>query len=67
MKLSQTLLMDVPSHLTPYPGPYGTSMSSLTPGRDKEDRKSLDMVADIIQILIKPPIKKTKLLPKPVV
>jgi len=44
MKLSQTLLMDVPSHLTPSPGPSGMSMSSKTPGRDLEDRWSLDMV-----------------------
>jgi len=28
MKLSQKLLMDVSSHLTPYPGPSGISMSS---------------------------------------
>ena len=37
--------MEVPSHLTP--GPSGMSMSSLTPGRDLEDIKCFDMVADL--------------------
>ena len=44
MKLSQKLLMDVSSHLKPYPGPSGMSMTSKTPGRDLEERWSLDMV-----------------------
>ena len=33
-------------HLTPSPGPSGMSMSSKTPGKDLEDRWSLDMVPD---------------------
>ena len=47
MKLSQMPLMDVTSSLTPSPGQSGMSMSSKTPGRDLEDRWSLDMVSDV--------------------
>ena len=47
MKLSQKLQMDVSSYLAPSPGPSGMSMSSKTPGRDLEDRGSLDMVPDV--------------------
>ena len=47
MKLSQKLLIDVSSHLTPSPGPSGMSVSSKTPGRDLEDRWRLDMVPDV--------------------
>ena len=47
MKLSQKLLMYVPSHLTSSPGPSGISMSSLTPERDLEDIWSLDMIPDV--------------------
>ena len=45
MKLSDKLLKDYPYHLTPIPGSSGTSMSSKTPGRDLEDRWSLDIVS----------------------
>ena len=47
MKLSQRLLMDVPSHLTPSWGLSGMSMSSQTPGGDLEDMWSLDMIPDV--------------------
>ena len=47
MKLSQTLMMDVPSNLTPSPGPPGMSMSSETPGRDLEDRLSLNILPKV--------------------
>ena len=46
MKLSQKLLKDDPYHMTPPPGSSGTSTSSKTPGRDLEDRWSLDKVSD---------------------
>ena len=46
MKLSQTLLLDVPSHLIPSLVPSGMSMSSSNPERDLEDGCSLDMVPD---------------------
>ena len=65
MKLSQTHLMDVPSHLTPCPGPSGMSISSLSFERDLENRKSLEIVW--CQILMKLPINKTKHLLKPLV
>jgi len=47
MKLSQKLLMDVLSLLTPSPGSSGISMSSETLGRDLEYRCSIDMVPDV--------------------
>jgi len=47
MKLSETLVMNVPSHLIPSQGQSGISMSSQNLGRDMEDWKSLDMVDDI--------------------
>ena len=47
MKFSDKLLKDDPYHLTPPPGLSGTSMSSKTPGRDLEDRWSLDRVSDV--------------------
>ena len=47
MKLTDKLLRDDPCHLTPLPGSSGTSMSSKTPGRDLEDRWSLDRVSDV--------------------
>ena len=47
MKLSDKLLKEDPYHLTPPPGSSGTSTSSKTPGRDLEDRWSLDRVCDI--------------------
>ena len=47
MKLSQKLLNDDPYHMTPPPGSSGTSTSSKTPGRDLQDRWSLDRVSDV--------------------
>ena len=47
MKLSGKLLYDVLIHLRPSPGASGTSMSSKTPGRDLEDRWSLDRLPDV--------------------
>jgi len=47
MKLSQKLLKYDPYHMTPPPGSSGTSTSSKTPGRDLEDRWSLDRVCDV--------------------
>ena len=38
---------DAPIGLTPSQGPSGTSMSTKTPGRDFEDRWSLDMDPDV--------------------
>ena len=46
-KLLQKLPKDAFSYLTPSPGSSGTSMSSKTPGRDLEDRWSLDWVSDV--------------------
>ena len=46
-KLSQKLLKYDPYHMTPPPGSSGTSTSSKTPGRDLEDRWSLDRVSDV--------------------
>ena len=47
MKLSVKLPMDIMSTLTSSPVPSRTSMSSKTPGRDLEDRWSLDEVPDV--------------------
>ena len=47
MKLSVKLLMDITSTLTPSQAPSRTSISSKTPGRDLEDRWSLDEVPDV--------------------
>ena len=47
MKLSVELLMDIMSTLTISPVPSRTSMSSKTPGRDLEDRWSLDEVPTV--------------------
>ena len=47
IKLSQKLLKGDPYHLTLPPGSSGTSMSSMTPGRDLKDRWSLDKVSDV--------------------
>ena len=47
MKLSQKLLNDDPYHMTPPPCSSRTSTSSKTPGRDLEDRWSLDRVCDV--------------------
>jgi len=47
IKLSEKLLKYDPYHMTPPPGSSGTSMSSKTPGRDLEDRWSLDRVCDV--------------------
>ena len=44
MKLSQKLLKGDPYHLTPTPGSSGPSIFPMTPGRDLEDRWSLDKV-----------------------
>ena len=52
MKKSQKLPKNAPSDLTPSPISSGTSMSSITPGRDLENRWSLDWVHDV-QILWK--------------
>ena len=46
MKLSVKLLMDIMSTLTPSPVQSRISMSSKTPGRDLEERCSLDEVLD---------------------
>ena len=47
MKLSVKLPVGVPNNLTPSPTRSGTSMSSKTPGRDLEDRLSLDKVPKV--------------------
>ena len=47
VKISGKLLYDCLSHPGPSPGASGTSMSSKTPGRDLEDRWSLDRVPDV--------------------
>ena len=47
MKLSQKLLKDDPYHLTQTADSSGTSMSSKTPGKDLEERGSLDKVSDV--------------------
>ena len=47
MKLSIKLPMDIMSTLTSSPAPSRTSTSSKTPGRDLEDRWSLDEVPDV--------------------
>jgi len=47
MKLSQKLLKYDTYHLKPTPGSSGTAMSLKTPGRDFEDRWSLDRVPDV--------------------
>ena len=47
MKLSVKLPMDIMSPLTASPAPSRTSKSSKTPGRDLEDRWSLDEVPDV--------------------
>ena len=47
MKLSGNLFYDVLFHLRPSPGASGTSTSSKTPGRDLEDRWSLDRLSDV--------------------
>ena len=47
MKLSQKLLKGDPYHLTPPPVSSGISMSFKTPGKDLEDRWSLDMVPHV--------------------
>ena len=47
MKLSQKLLNDDPYYITPPPCSSGTSTSIKTPGRDLEDRWSLDRVCDV--------------------
>ena len=47
MILSVKLLMDIMSTLTSSQPPSRTSMSSKTPGRDLEDRWSLDKVPDV--------------------
>ena len=47
MKLSQKLLKDDPYHLTPPQDSSGTSMSSMTPGKDLEERWKLDKVSDV--------------------
>ena len=46
VKLSQKLLKDVLSNLILSPGSSTMSMSSQTPGKDLEDRSTLDMVPD---------------------
>ena len=47
MKLTQKLLKYDPYHMKPPPGSSGTSTSLKTPGRDLEDRWSLDRVCDV--------------------
>ena len=47
MKLSVKLPWDILSTMTPSPAPSRTSTSSKTPGRDFEDRWSLDEVPDV--------------------
>ena len=47
MKLSGKPLLDVLFHLRPSPGASGTSTSSKTPGRDLEDRWSLDRLSHV--------------------
>ena len=47
MKLSVKLPWGILSTLTPSPAPSGTFLSSKTPGRDLEDRWSLDEVLDV--------------------
>ena len=44
MKLTQKLLKYDPYHMTPPPGSSETSTTSKTPGRDLEDKWSLDRV-----------------------
>ena len=46
-KLLGNLPMGILDLLTPSPDPSGTSMSSKTPGKDFDDRWSLDYVPDI--------------------
>ena len=43
MKLSVKLPRNIMSTLTPSPDPSGTFLSSKTPGRDLEDRWSLEV------------------------
>ena len=47
MKLSVNYLMGIMSTLTLSPAPPRTSTSSKTPGRDLEDRASLDEVPNV--------------------
>ena len=47
MKLSGKLPRDIMSTQMPSPAPSRTSLSSKTPGRDFEDRWSLDEVPDV--------------------
>ena len=47
MKLSGKLPMDIMNILTPSLAPSRTSMSSMTPGRNLDDRWSLDEVPDV--------------------
>ena len=47
MKLSGKLLYDVLFDLRPSPGASGTSISTKTPGRDLEDRWSLDKLLEV--------------------
>ena len=46
MKFSVLLFRDIMSILTPSQAPTRTFMSSKTPGRDLDDRCSLDKVPD---------------------
>ena len=46
MKITQKLLKDSPFCLIPSQGSTGTYTFSKTPGRDSEDRWSLDRVTD---------------------
>ena len=47
MKLSVKLPWDILSTLTPSPDLPRTSLSSKTPGKDLEDRLSLDKLPDV--------------------
>ena len=47
MRLSRKLPRVIMDTLTPSPNPSRTSMSYKTPGRDLEDRWSLDEVPDV--------------------
>ena len=47
MKLSVKLPWGFLSTLTPTPAPSGTFLSFKTPGRDMEDRWSLDKLSDV--------------------
>ena len=47
MELSGKLPIDIMITLTPSPAASRTSMSTKTPGRDLEDRWSLDEVPDL--------------------